>query len=61
MLGAVTNGDIGDYVETPEMQFDAGDYVLSMLGAATWKWIDIEVDLVRPWLFAFIGPTKHRG
>ncbi|MEC7158952.1 MAG: choice-of-anchor J domain-containing protein, partial [Bacteroidota bacterium] len=32
--GAVTNGDIGDYVETPEMQFDTGDYVLSMLGAA---------------------------
>ena len=22
--GAVTDGDVGDYVETPEMQFDAG-------------------------------------
>ena len=47
--GAVTNGDIGDYVETPEMQFDAGDYVLSMLGAAiTGSGSTLDVDLVRP-------------
>ncbi|HAB89270.1 MAG TPA: hypothetical protein DCF84_01950 [Bacteroidetes bacterium] len=47
--GAVTDGDIGDYVETPEMQFDAGDYVLSMLGAAiTGNGSTLDVDLVRP-------------
>lgn len=47
--GAVTNGDNGDYVETPEMQFDAGDYVISMLGAAiTGSGSTLEVDLVRP-------------
>ena len=47
--GAVTDGDIGDYVETPEMQFDAGDYVISMLGAAiTGNGSTLDVDLVRP-------------
>jgi hypothetical protein len=47
--GSVTNGDIGDYVETPEMQFDAGDYVISMLGAAiSGNGSSLDVDLVRP-------------
>ena len=47
--GAVTDGDVGDYVETPEMQFDAGDYVISMLGAAiTGSGSTLDVDLVRP-------------
>ena len=47
--GAVTDGDVGDYVETPEMQFNAGDYVISMLGAAiTGSGSILDVDLVRP-------------
>ena len=47
--GAVTDGDIGDYVETPEMQFDAGDYVISILGAAiSGNGSTLDVDLVRP-------------
>ena len=47
--GAVTDGDVGDYVETPEMQFDAGDYVISMLGAAiSGNGSTLDVDLVRP-------------